>query len=156
MKIYFLHTGHSKLISSALLFIFSVHIVACFLCLKVCFQTLSTVLQIESHFPFDIIEEMSQISFQNFNVDSGSYQQIIPKIAHYFLFSQKVCWEAIVKSLNNFLSRIVNLISGQHLWSSHLTKEEVLTQYIFMSWIWISVESKWLTWMLNCKWFFFI
>ena len=98
MKIYFLHTGQSKLISSALLFIFSVHIVTCFLCLKVCFKKLSTILQIESHFPSDIIEEMSQISFQNFNVDSGSYQQIIPKIAHYFLFSQKVCWEAIFKS----------------------------------------------------------
>ena len=46
--------------------------------------------EIFSNFPHDIIEEISQISFSNFNSKNGSYQKLIPSVAHHFLFQQAV------------------------------------------------------------------
>ena len=43
-----------------------------------------------SNFPFDIYDEISGISFSKFNHQSGSYQRIIPSVAHYFSFGKEV------------------------------------------------------------------
>ena len=48
------------------------------------------VYKIFSNFPHDIIKEISQISFTNFNSKNGSYQKLIPSVAHHFLFQQAV------------------------------------------------------------------
>ena len=44
----------------------------------------------KSNFPFDIYDEISEISFSKFNHQSGSYQRIIPSVANYFAFGKKV------------------------------------------------------------------
>ena len=36
------------------------------------------------------MEEISTVSFINFNNNSGSYQAIVPSVAHYFLFNKEV------------------------------------------------------------------
>ena len=42
-----------------------------------------------SDFPTDVLEEMATMSFNNFNNINGTYQQIIPKIAHYLIFDNQ-------------------------------------------------------------------
>ena len=42
-----------------------------------------------SDFPTDVLEEMATMSFNKFNNINGTYQQIIPKIAHYLIFDGK-------------------------------------------------------------------
>ena len=43
-----------------------------------------------SEFPWDILEEMSDIDFEQFNNESGSHITLVPCVVHYFLFNQVI------------------------------------------------------------------
>jgi len=67
------------------------HIIVCAAIIRLCFLMIFNTLSFQSNFPFDIYDEISGISFSKFNHQSGSYQRIIPSVAHYFSFGKEDC-----------------------------------------------------------------
>lgn len=74
-----------------------------------------------SNFPFDILEEISEINFNKFNNDTGSHLALVPSIVHFFLFENSTLELTAAASIKSFLVTGKSDVVYLHTLNTNLT-----------------------------------